>query len=108
MSKELFAMIKPLKKVVNYDIYVLTNDERLTEPRTYCNYYHKFMTTLGIPKLKYHGLCHSFATRCIEVGCDYKIVSVLLGIPISQPRSTSTFIPIWSKRNDASVKCSNH
>ena len=27
----------------------------------------------------FHGLRHSFATRCIEVGCDYKTVSVLLG-----------------------------
>ena len=36
MSKELLTMIKPLKKVVNDDFYVLTNDERPTEPRTYC------------------------------------------------------------------------
>lgn len=26
-----------------------------------------------------HVARHSFATRCIEVGCDYKTVSVLLG-----------------------------
>ena len=79
MSKELLTMIKPLKKVINDDFYVLTNDERPTEPRTYRNYYNKLMTKLGIPKLKYHGLRHSFATRCIEAGCDYKTVSVLLG-----------------------------
>lgn len=79
MSKELLAMIKPLKKVVNDDFYMLTNDEHPTEPRTYRNYYNKFMNMLGIPKLKYHGLRHSFATRCIEAGCDYKTVSVLLG-----------------------------
>lgn len=79
MSKELLTMIKPLKKVVNDDFYVLTNDEHPTEPRTYRNYYSKLMTKLGIPKLKYHGLRHSFATRCIEAGCDYKTVSVLLG-----------------------------
>ena len=79
MSKELLAMIKPLKKVVNEDFYVLTNDERPTEPRTYRNYYNGLMAKLGIPKLKYHGLRHSFATRCIEAGCDYKTVSVLLG-----------------------------
>lgn len=79
MSKELLAMIKPLKKVVNDDFYVLTNDEHLTEPRTYRNYYNGLMTKLDIPKLKYHGLRHSFATRCIEAGCDYKTVSVLLG-----------------------------
>lgn len=79
MSKELLTMIKPLKKVINDDFYVLTNDERPTEPRTYRNYYNKLMTKLGIPKLKYHTARHSFATRCIEAGCDYKTVSVLLG-----------------------------
>ena len=79
MNRELLAMLKPLKKVVNGDYYVLTNDERPTEPRTYRNYYMRLMNKLDIPKLKYHGLRHSFATRCIEAGCDYKTVSVLLG-----------------------------
>lgn len=79
MSKELLAIVKPLKKIVNDDFYVLTNDEHPTEPRTYRNYYNGLMEKLGIPRLKYHGLRHSFATRCIEVGCDYKTVSVLLG-----------------------------
>ena len=37
------------------------------------------MEQLNIPPLKFHGLRHSFATRCIESGCDYKTVSVLLG-----------------------------
>ena len=79
MNKELLGMLKPLKKVVNDDYYILTNDERPIEPRTYRNYYKRLMEKLDIPKLKYHGLRHSFATRCIEVGCDYKTVSVLLG-----------------------------
>ena len=79
MNTELLGMLKPLKKVVNDDYYILTNDERPTEPRTYRNYYKRLMEKLDIPKLKYHGLRHSFATRCIEVGCDYKTVSVLLG-----------------------------
>jgi len=79
MNKELLAMVKPLKKVVNADYYVLTNEQKPTEPRTYRNYYHKLMAKLDIPRLKYHGLRHSFATRCIESNCDYKTVSVLLG-----------------------------
>ena len=79
ISKELLAMVKPMKKVVNADFYVLTNEDKPTEPRTYRNYYKKLMEKLDIPKLKYHGLRHSFATRCIEAGCDYKTVSVLLG-----------------------------
>ena len=79
VSKELLAMVKPMKKVVNGDFYVLTNEDKPTEPRTYRNYYNRLMEKLDIPKLKYHGLRHSFATRCIEAGCDYKTVSVLLG-----------------------------
>lgn len=79
MSKELLALVKPLKKVFNADYYVLTNDISPTEPRTYRNYYKRFMNQLDIPKLKFHGLRHSFATRCIESNCDYKTVSVLLG-----------------------------
>ena len=79
MSRELLSLIKPLKKVVNGDYYVLTNEPKPTEPRTYRNYYKQLMEKLNIPKLKYHGLRHSFATRCIESNCDYKTVSVLLG-----------------------------
>ena len=52
MSKELLAMIKPLRKVLNDDFYVLTNNERPTEPRTYRNYYNNLMVKLNIPKLK--------------------------------------------------------
>lgn len=79
MSRELLTMVKPLKKVMNQNFYVLTNEEKPTEPRTYRNYYNRLLEKLGIPKLKYHGLRHSFATRCIESNCDYKTVSVLLG-----------------------------
>ena len=79
MTKELLRMVKPMRKVVNPSYYVLTNCSRPTEPRTYRNYYKKLITEIGIPPLKFHGLRHSFATRCIEGRCDYKTVSVLLG-----------------------------
>ena len=79
MSRELLTIVKPLKKVMNQNFYVLTNEEKPTEPRTYRNYYNRLLEKLDIPKLKYHGLRHSFATRCIESNCDYKTVSVLLG-----------------------------
>ena len=79
MSKDLVRMLKPIKKVVNPSFFVLTNDAKPTEPRTYRNYYKKLMRELNLPDLKFHGLRHSFATRCIESNCDYKTVSVLLG-----------------------------
>ena len=79
MTRDLLRIVKPLKKVVNGSFYVVTNSSAPTEPRTYRNYYKRLMKQLDIPALKFHGLRHSFATRCIESNCDYKTVSVLLG-----------------------------
>lgn len=79
LSTELQKIIRPLLKVVNLDYYVLTNEPKPTEPRTYRNYFNQLLIQLDIPHLKFHGLRHSFATRCIESQCDYKTVSVLLG-----------------------------
>lgn len=79
MTKDLLTVLKPLRKVVNESFFVLTNDAMPTEPRTYRNYYKKLLAKLDIPPIKFHGLRHSFATRCIESHCDYKTVSVILG-----------------------------
>jgi integrase len=79
MSRDLLRMLKPIKKIVNNSFFILTNDEKPTEPRTYRSYYKNLMRELNMPELKFHGLRHSFATRCIESKCDYKTVSVLLG-----------------------------
>ena len=59
------------------------------------------MKELDIPKLKFHGLRHSFATRCIEGRCDYKTVSVLLG-----HSSISTTLNLYVHPNiDQKKKC---
>ena len=79
LSAEALSLIKPLMKVVNTGFYVTSNDCKPIEPRTYRSYYKRLMVSLGIPAIKFHGLRHSFATRCIESNCDYKTVSVLLG-----------------------------
>ena len=79
ISKDLLRILKPFKKIVNPLFFVLTNDAKPTEPRTYRSYYKNLMKELKMPELKFHGLRHSFATRCIESNCDYKTVSVLLG-----------------------------
>lgn len=79
ISNGLLKILKPFKKIVNSSFFVLTNDAKPTEPRTYRSYYKNLMKELNMPELKFHGLRHSFATRCIESNCDYKTVSVLLG-----------------------------
>lgn len=79
LTRDLLRMLKPLKKIVNGRFYVLTNSCQPVEPRTYRSYYKRLMKQLAMPQLKFHGLRHSFATRCIESHCDYKTVSSLLG-----------------------------
>ncbi len=76
---ELLKLISAYATKANQDHFVLTNKTKPTEPRTYRNYYKKLLKQLNIPNLKFHGLRHSFATRCIESQCDYKTVSVILG-----------------------------
>ncbi len=78
MTEELMEIIRRKQSIVPSH-YILTDSPVPNEPRTYRNHYNKLMKQLGMPKLKFHGLRHSFATRCIESECDYKTVSVLLG-----------------------------
>lgn len=59
--------------------YILTNSEHYLEPRTYRKHYENFLNMQGISYIKFHSLRHTFATKCIENGADYKVVSEILG-----------------------------
>ena len=78
-TKELAAVIRPLRKVMNPEYFVASNAAAPLEPRYYRDYFHKLLRKLDIPPVRFHAPRHSFATRCIESRCDYKTVSVLLG-----------------------------
>ena len=79
ICKELMKIIRPLRKVMAEDYYVISNSAEPLEPRYYRDYFRKLLSRLGIPPTRFHALRHSFATRCIESKCDYKTVSVILG-----------------------------
>ena len=76
---DLRCMLHAHRRSADGKCFLITNSPRPVEPRTYRNYYNKLMNELKMPKLKFHSLRHSFATRCIESRCDYKTVSALLG-----------------------------
>lgn len=59
--------------------YILTNSKRYIEPRTFRKHYDRFLDTHEISHINFHSLRHTFATRCIEGGANYKAVSELLG-----------------------------
>ncbi len=77
ISNFLLKYLKQFKN--NDDIYILSGRNKIIEPRNYRKYYYKLIKSLNIPYIKFHGLRHTFATNCIEMGIDYKTVSELLG-----------------------------
>ena len=59
--------------------YVVGNSLTGQEPRAYRDYFNRLLRRLRLPRITFHGLRHSFATRCVENGCDIKTLSDLLG-----------------------------
>ena len=79
LTSSLLKIIKPLKRIVNGSFYLLTNSDKPIEPRVYRNHFKNLLCKLGINPIKFHGLRHTFATRCIENNTNYKAVSSILG-----------------------------
>ena len=78
ISKQLFQSLKTVRKQ-SQSPYVVGTSTQSKEPRSYRDYFSRLLKRLNIPHLVFHGLHHTFATRCIESQCDYKTVSVILG-----------------------------
>lgn len=77
INKECMDVLKKVRK--RDECYILTGTKKYMEPRNLRKYYYKIIDKLGISKLNFHSLRHTFATNCIRLGCDYKTVSELLG-----------------------------
>lgn len=79
ISAPLLDALRKVRRLQQTNIYVVGSGTIPKEPRTYRETFSRLLRRLKIPPIVFHGLRHTFATRCIESGCDYKTVSVLLG-----------------------------
>lgn len=75
----LITTISTLSFNVTPDIFLISGSEKFIETRTYFNRYKRIMENLELGKYNFHALRHTFATRCIENGCDPKTLSEILG-----------------------------
>lgn len=78
LSQKLQDILEHLPEI-NTEGYLLTNSDTFMEPRTFSRFYRNFLNKHNINYLNFHCLRHSFATRLIQRGADYKCVSELLG-----------------------------
>lgn len=78
LKKSLLDILRA-QQVDKDSAYLITGTEQYTEPSNYRTYYYKLLNQLKLPQVNFHGLRHTFATRLIEIGVDYKTVSELLG-----------------------------
>ena len=78
ISKLLFESLCVTKRMSSSP-FVVGTTIYATDPRTYRDYFNRLLKRLNITPIVFHGLRHTFATRCIESQCDYKTVSSILG-----------------------------
>ncbi len=79
IGRELYVALRAIKGKATAATFVVGGGDSPKEPRTYREYFSRLLKRLDIPKIVFHGLRHTFATRCIECMCDYKTVSAILG-----------------------------
>lgn len=79
IPKFILPILKEFGKNVSENSFLITGNDKFIETRTYFNHYKKVLKNINLKSYNFHALRHTFATRCIENGCDPKTLSEILG-----------------------------
>lgn len=77
--KELAGILHEYAGASLPECFVISGKFRPTEPQTMRNHFKRVADSLELSMRRFHGLRHTFATRCVESKCDYKTLSTILG-----------------------------
>lgn len=77
--KELSDILNEYSKGNSPDRFVVSGRFSPAEPQTMRNHFKRVADSLDLSMSRFHGLRHTFATRCVESKCDYKTLSTILG-----------------------------
>ena len=89
------------------DAFIATGKpSRIMEPRTYQYRFQSLLKKLGIGHIPFHGLRHTFATRCIQAGMDVKGLSEILGhTTVSMTLNRYVHPSLETKRQQMALIC---
>ena len=80
IPKQLLIMLKKLRGCVSNAAWFLSgNESKPTEPRCYRKSIKSYLKQATVRQVRPHALRHTFATTCLQAGCDVKTLSELLG-----------------------------
>ena len=66
-------------KMCSISEYVISTAPSFVRPRTFEYRFQRILAENQIPRINYHALRHTFATRCVEADVDIKTLSEILG-----------------------------